>query len=67
MQPPTDLHAERQRRVTRPRPERRPMRSFDIRLSAMIDRATLELEDAGPDEVAAWRRVVSELERAAGL
>ncbi len=67
MQPPTDLHAERRRRVTRPRPERRPMRSFDTRLSAMIDRATLELDDAAPDRVAAWRRVLAELERAAGL
>ena len=67
MQPPTDLHAERRRRATRPNPERRAMRSFDARLSAMIDRATVELENAGPEEVAAWRRVLRELERAAGL
>ncbi len=43
------------------------MRSFDARLSALLDRATLELEDAGLDEVHAWRRVLAELERAAGL
>ncbi len=67
MQHPVDLQAERRRRATRPSSERRPMRSFDARLSALLDRATLELEDAGPDEVATWRRVLAELERAAGL
>ena len=67
MQPPTELLAERKRRATRPSPERRPMRSFDARLSAMIDRATVELEDAGPERVAAWRRVLAELEKVAGL
>ena len=67
MQPPTDLTAERRRRATRPSPERRPMRPYSARLSGMIDRATAELEDAGPDEVATWRRVLAELERAAGL
>lgn len=66
MQPPTDLRAERRRRATRPSPKRRPMRSFDARLSGLIDRATLELEDAGPETVAAWRRVLAELEKAAG-
>lgn len=40
---------------------------FDARLSQLIDRATLELEDAGPAEVAKWRRVLRELELAAGL
>ncbi len=59
----TVLQTERRRRATRPDPER----SFDARLSAMIDHATLELEDAGPDAVAKWRRVLRELERAAGL
>ena len=67
MQPPTDLLAERRRRATRPNPKRRPMRPYSARLSGLIDRATVELEDAGPAEVAAWRRVLAELERAAGL
>ena len=43
------------------------MRSLDRRLSALLDRAMLELEDAAPDRVAGWRRVLAELERAAGL
>ena len=50
----------RRRRATSSR--RRSMRSYDARLSLLIDRATLELEDARPDEVAAWRRVLGELE-----
>jgi len=57
----------RPRRATRPSSERRPMPSFDSRLSQLIDRAVAELEDAGPDEAATWRRVLAELERAAGL
>ncbi len=57
----------RRRRATRPSPERRPMRSFDARLSVMIDRAVIELESADPATVRKWRRVLRELEGAAGL
>ncbi|MGI8830541.1 MAG: hypothetical protein ACR2I5_12325 [Candidatus Limnocylindria bacterium] len=43
------------------------MRSFDERLSGLIDRAVIELESADPVTVRKWRAVLRELERAAGL
>ena len=68
MQLPTDLHAERRRRATRPNPERRPMRSFDARLSAMIDRARVELESSDDmTTLRKWQAVLAELEKAAAL
>jgi len=55
------------RRATRPSFDPRPMRSFDARLSLLIDRAVIELESADPATVRKWRSVLRELEKAAGL